>query len=216
MGHYLTIYGYDDREQIFQTMDTFLGPWDSAGRIVSYETVEELWEHFNNTFILVHRPDQADEVEKVLGPEMRDPVIMWQNALLMAQETLELEPENAFAWFNLGTSLTRLGEVTGDLDFFDGAVVAFDRAREIGLPWRMLWYQFKPYVAYLAAGRFDDILTLGLAGPDVEETYLYKGHALFAQGNSNGAAVAYRRALELNPNMTAADEALEMLSSSTP
>jgi tetratricopeptide (TPR) repeat protein len=137
---------------------------------------------------------------------------MWLSAAIKAQKETETEPQNAFAWFNLGTSLTRLGVLTAESEYYDNAALAFDRAREIGLPWRMLWYQFDPYTAYLEVGRTDEILALTTSAQDVEETHLYRGHALLATGDSTGAASAYRRALQINPNYTDASDALETLS----
>ncbi|KPK13059.1 MAG: hypothetical protein AMJ56_03785, partial [Anaerolineae bacterium SG8_19] len=97
------------------------------------------------------------------------------------------------------------------------AAVAFDKSFTIGLPWRMLWYQFKPYVAYLAAGRIDDVLSLtqvtltNHGGQEVEETYLYRGHALLASGELNRARDAYNHALRLNPIFVQAQQALDEL-----
>ncbi len=81
----------------------------------------------------------------------------------------------------------------------------------------MLWYQFEPYAAYLATGRLEDVRVLSDAilsdsgGRDVEETYLYQGHALLAAGDAAGAERAYRRALKLNPNYEEAEMALASL-----
>jgi tetratricopeptide (TPR) repeat protein len=78
----------------------------------------------------------------------------------------------------------------------------------------MLWYQFQPYAAYLAAGRFEDVSTLINAtlsaggGNDVEETFLYQGHLRRALGDLAGARAAYEEALRLNPGYGAAQEAL--------
>ena len=126
---------------------------------------------------------------------------MWRAAALRAQAEIEVDPDNPFAWFNLGASMTRLADLMGQHPLFEAAAVAFDHARQIGLPPRMLWYQFEPYLAYLEAGRIDDVMTLtGVTmaggGWDVEETHLYRGHALLASGDANGARAAYRQALE--------------------
>ena len=40
------------------------------------------------------------------------------------------------------------------------AAAAFDQARQIGLPWRMLWYQFGPFEAYYETGRYDEVIAL--------------------------------------------------------
>jgi hypothetical protein len=217
MGHYLTIFGYDDGAGHFYSMDSFLGPWDSSGHVDAYSGVAEQWQHFNNTFIVVYTADREPIVREILGQELLEPAVMWQSAGLKAQAALELNPENAFAWFALGDSLTRLGEITGDITFYQNAAAAFDQARAIGLPPRMLWYQFTPYAAYLAIGRTGDVLTLvdttlsNQGGRNVEETYLYQGHALLALGDVDGAAAAYSRAIQLNQNFNAAQQALDSL-----
>jgi tetratricopeptide (TPR) repeat protein len=148
---------------------------------------------------------------------MMEAELMWQNAAWKAREMSVADPNNAYAWFNLGSSLTFLAELTGDDDLFHSAAAAFDEAFTIGLPWRMLWYQFKPYVAYLASGRIDDVLSLtevtltNHGGQEVEETYLYRGHALLASGEIERAKDAYSRASRLNPNFVQANQALEEL-----
>jgi cytochrome c-type biogenesis protein CcmH/NrfG len=49
----------------------------------------------------------------MLGEAMLDRDTMWRRAAERAQAEIEADPDNAFAWFNLGTNLTRLGEMTG-------------------------------------------------------------------------------------------------------
>ncbi len=217
MGHYLTLTGYDEPAQLFQSLDTYLGPWDGSGRMIDFETLDEQWSHFNHTFIIVYPPIEEKAIHDILGEEMLDPALMWQRASLAAESAANSDPENAFLWFNLGTSLTNLGEVTGEVAYFENAAVAFDRALKIGLPWRMAWYQFKPYVAYLAVGRIDYVLELTEAmltskgGKNVEETYLYQGHALAAKGELIGAKRAYQEAIRLKPGYEQAVNALQDL-----
>ena len=217
MGHYLILIGYNDARQQFYGMDSFLGPWDSTGRAEAYGQFQEQWRHFNYAFYLVYPPGRSAEVEEILGPELLEPAAMWQRAALLAHAEINEDDRDPFAWFNLGSSLTRMGDVTGELDYYQNAVIAFDLAREIGLPARMLWYQFEPYVAYLAAGRLDDLFTLADAtlayegGKGVEETFLYRGHALLASGNLSGARAAYQKALDLNPGYQLARDALSQL-----
>jgi hypothetical protein len=58
------------------------------------------------------------------------------------------------------------------------AAAAYDHARQLGLPWRMTWYQFGWFVAYLRTGRYDDVLALADATikvtPDIEEMFSTK------------------------------------------
>ncbi|MDX1415392.1 MAG: C39 family peptidase, partial [Candidatus Promineifilaceae bacterium] len=193
MGHYLTLYGYDQRANTFDAMDTFLGPWDSSGRPVSYDEIEKGWQQFNYTFYIVYRPEQETALAEIIGPIFDNEQLMWQQTLDKARSDLNEAPENAFAWFNLGSSLTRLGQLNDNQRFLNAAATSFDQARIIGLPPRMLWYQFEPYQSYLAAGRVDEVLALtavvldNAGGRDVEETYLYRGHARLDQGDPDAA-----------------------------
>ncbi len=207
MGHYLTMVGYDETAQEFISLDTFLGPWDSSGRRDSYATIDEFWQMFNHTFILVYPPEDEAEVLALLPPELNDPVTMWQITAVANQQLTASQPDNPYVWFNLGTSLTRLADLTENPALYVSATAAFDQARTIGLPWRMLWYQFEPYEAYLGAGRLEDVFTLSDAilssagGQTVEETYLYRSQAYAALGDETAAAAALATAIKLNPNL---------------
>jgi hypothetical protein len=69
----------------------------------------------------------------------------------------------------------------------------------------------------MKVGRFEDMLELADAtlatqgGQNVEETYLYKGHALAFTGDGAGAVEAYREALRLNENFYPAQWALDSI-----
>jgi hypothetical protein len=217
MGHYLTVFAYDDEQAEIRAIDTYLGPWDSSGYRYSYEHIERVWNQFNNAFVVLYRAEQEAVVHDLLGPDMLEPTTMWQNAALATHAATQARPDDTFAWFNLGSSLTRLGQLTGNSEYFEMAAASFDRSREIGLPPRMLWYQFEPYRAYLEMGRLDDVFTLTDAilrhegGRGVEETFYYRGLALLAQGDRDGAANAFRRATQLNANYIPPQEALSNL-----
>lgn len=212
MGHYLTLIGYDDAAREFTSLDTFLGPWDSSGRRESYDYISTYWQHFNHVFYVVYPPEEEETVRALLPPAMTDPLTMWQQAAAKAQAETAVAPANAYAWFNLGTNLTELGQLTGDQSYFANAAAAFDQARTIGLPWRMLWYQFQPYEAYLAVGRTEDVLTLANAtlssGGGQEEAYYYRGLAYLAQGNPDQARLDFEQAIAWNSTFTAVQAAL--------
>ena len=97
-----------------------------------------------------------------------------------AKAAVQQSPADAFAWFNLGTGLTALGR-------FDEAAAAYDRSRQLGLPWRMLWYQFGPFRAYYETGRYDEVIASAYAtlrtAKHVEELFLWRGLAQQAKGD---------------------------------
>ncbi len=213
MGHYLTVVGYDDvgdeenAGQVFISLDTFLGPWDSSGRRDSYEFVEEFWQQFNHTFILLYPPEEEEKVLAILPPELDDEILMWRETAVSNQQLTIQQPQNPYGWFNLGSSLTHLARLSGNHSLYESAAAAFDEARIIGLPWRMLWYQFEPYEAYLANGRLEDVFILSDAilttagGQNVEETYLYRAQAFSQMGNEAASEDALAHAQLLNPTM---------------
>lgn len=216
-GHYLTVFGYDDEQQILYSQDSFLGPFDGSGRTDDYEEFEFYWQQFNYTFYVVYYPSQEAEVQAILGPELVEPMDMWRMVAARAQAEIDADLENEFAWFNLGTALTEMGARTGESQYYQGAVQAYDEARAIGLPPRMLWYQFRPYLAYLRVDRHDDVIALADAtlatqgGRNVEETFWYKGVALEEQGFINEAITNYQAALEVNHNAYYAQISLDAL-----
>ena len=216
-GHYLTIFGYDDAKQEFNTQDSYLGPWDGSGRPASYSEMDQYWQQFNYTFYVVYKSEQANEVAAILGPDMFDDFAMWKNAAARAEAETKVNNDDAIAWFNLGTALTRMGGLTGESKYYEGGAQAFDRARQIGLPPRMLWYQFQPYLAYLKLGRYQDVVDLADAtletqgGRNVEETFWYKGHALAFLGQITAAREAYTEALQVNENFYPAQWSLDAL-----
>jgi hypothetical protein len=217
LGHYLTLFGYDDETGEMVSMDTNLGPWDGSGRYDSYEDIEKYWSQFNYNFFVVYPPEKETAVFAILGADMLDNATMWQHAAEKAQAAIDENEENAFAWFNLGTSLTRLGELSGEAAFYENGAAAFDQAFILGLPPRMLWYQYRPYIAYMKVGRYQEMLDLADAilttqgGQNVEETYLYKGHALAFLGDGAGAVTAYKQALARNENFYPAQWALDSI-----
>jgi tetratricopeptide (TPR) repeat protein len=216
-GHYLTVYGYDDDLEELYSQDSYLGPFDGSGRTDAYRDFLPFWQQFNNTFYVVYRPEQEETVASLMGEEMFDDLKMWQKVAGMAEQETTERPDDAFSWFNLGTALTRMGGLTGEAQYYQGGAQAFDKAREIGLPPRMLWYQFEPYLAYLRTDRYQDIIDLADAtletqgGRNVEETFWYKGHALAYLGDVDGAITAYRTALGVNENFYPAQISLDSL-----
>jgi hypothetical protein len=205
-GHYILVTGYDDAAREFTVQDTFDGPDVRLG----YDELDEGWQQFNRVFILVYLPHQEDTVRAILGDEW-DVDANRQAALEEAQAETQADPENPFAWFNLGMNLVYFEE-------YGRAAEAFDVARSIGLPQRMLRYQFGPFFAYYNANRMDDLMSLvdyALRLTDVsEEALIWKGWGLYRQGDTNGAIEQFRLAYEANPKSVYVQQALDFMGAS--
>jgi hypothetical protein len=206
LGHYRLITGYDDATRQFNTFDSLNGP----DYKVSYEQFDADWRVFNRLYIVVFPPgpEQAELVSTVIGEDIDD-TVMYEHLLALAQTEIEVNPNDTIAYFNRGEVLTRLGR-------HQEAVVAFDQARQLGLHWRRLWYQFTPFEAYYAVGRYQDVLDLTEATIEstsgLEEAYYYHGLALHATGQT-GAAESFQAAIAYNPNFAPAKNALDVLES---
>ncbi len=200
MGHYRVLVGYSDAEQRFTAFDSYNGPEVT----LDYEEFDGLWRVFNRTYVPVYRPDQTAAVQAALGDHLDDRV-MFAAAAVRANAEIQ-GGEDAFGWFDLGSSLLGLGDAKA-------AATAYDRARALGLPWRMLWYQFGPFEAYAAEGRWEDVAALAdvnlLNASNLEESQYWRGRAMAAAGDTDGARSAWLAALRLNPNFTPAAEALD-------
>ena len=205
MGHYRLLTGYDDAAQMWIVYDSYVSnglkkgdPYQ--GIRLPYAEMEALWRIFNHTYLLVYRAEQTPLVMAILGADA-DAATARPRGLAQAQAAVEAQPQDAFAWFNLGSDLTALEQ-------FAPAAAAYDRARQVGLPWRMLWYQFGPFAAYFEVGRYQEVLALTEATlkttTDVEELYYWRGRALAALGDGEGARQAFARAVALNPGYAAA------------
>lgn len=211
LGHYQTIVGYDDSQQVFYVYDSILGSGaNGEGLTISYVDFDRSWQNFNRDFIVLFQPQNESLVAGLLGG-LADPVTAAEQAFLSAQLEARTDPQNEFAWFNMGTALVALQR-------YEEAATFYDQARRLGLPWRMLWYQFGPYEAYYNIGRYDDVLALTASslnngGQYVEETYYWRGMALAAQGQTQEASQAFQQALVHNPLYQAAQTALDSLDS---
>ena len=209
LGHYQTVVGYDDTKQNFFVYDSYLGTGENgSGMPKSYEDFDSLWENFNRTFIVLYKPEEEGLVRNILG-DRADVTKATEMAAQAAQKEALTNPQNAFAWFNLGSSLTMLTK-------YQQAAAAFDKARQVGLHWRMTLYQFTPFEAYYNVGRYEEIMSLTNAnllngGQYVEETYYWQGKVYAEENDDVKAASSFRQALVHNPHYSDAQDALNAL-----
>ena len=191
-AHYLLITGYDDATQEFTIQDTYHGP----DLKVSYAKLEEEWRPFNNVYIVMYFPQFEEEMKTLLASDW-DPDLNRQNALAASQAATTSSTADGFSWFNYGSNLVYF-------ERYEEAALAYDKARELGLPLRMFRYQFGPFLAYFHSGRNDDLLVLTDYARSVtemsEETWLWYGYGLYRKGDNAGALKAWNKADSINPN----------------
>lgn len=202
-GHYLLITGYDDTTRQFTVQDSWLG----ANLTNSYDTLDKHWQTFNRAYLLLYRPEQEGLIKSMLGSDW-DEATNRTHALDTATFETQKDPKNPFAWFNKGTNLLYFQR-------WSDAAEAFDTARTIGLPQRMLRYQFGPFIAYFKTNRIQDLITLAdyaiKITPDSEEDLYWRGWGRYLQGDKTGAVNDFRAAIKANPTYQDAQNALSTL-----
>ncbi len=217
LGHYRLVVGYDDEAQIFLTYDSLHGP----DVVVGYQEMDELWRVFNRVYLVTYPFEQWASLVTVIGDDVHDEQ-MYEGALARAQAELASPPSACvayadcadwvtFSWFNVGSSLNSLGR-------HEEAAAAYDQARQLGLHYRMLWYQFGPYESYYTVGRHEDVIALATATlnttGNLEESYYWRGKSRLALGDIDGARADFESALRYHENWQPALTALEALSDS--
>ena len=201
MGHYQLLVGYED--DVLRFYDSYHGPNIKH----PVDEFDALWRVFNRLAIVVWPADQDAQMQALLGPRW-DEQAMLQSALAMAQTEAAANPQDKFAQFNIGTSLLKLGDAAG-------AVQAYQTARELKLPWRMLWYQFGLYEANFAQGNYDNLVKVTSeilkVKAGLEESYYWRGKAQAALGNADAARQDFQQALQYRENYQEAQTALNGL-----
>jgi Peptidase_C39 like family len=199
-AHYLLLTGYDSTAQTFTGQDSFHGP----NQVIAAATLDNYWQIFNRVYLLVYPTASEEKLKQILGDNW-DPDLNRQHALEVSQAETRSMPDNAYAWFNLGSNLVyfeRYGE----------AASAYDKARELGLYQRMLRYQFGPFFAYFNDGETNELITITEYAlqrtPNSEEALLWHGWAEYRLGKKVEARADWEKALEYHPGYPDAQYAL--------
>jgi hypothetical protein len=208
MGHNRVIMGYNDADRMLLSFDSLLGNGENnEGRPIPYDDMDSRWRTFNRDYLVLYRPEEEARLQEILGNQW-DATANAEFTLSMSESEVQLGVDDGFTWFNMGSSLVALGR-------YEEAATAFDTAFEKGLPWRMLWYQYGPFEAYLQVGRTDDVIRLAnetlATTHGIEEMYYYLGRVYEILGDNQRAAGNMEAAVWRNANFTAAAEALARL-----
>ncbi len=204
IGHVLIIRGFDDTEGVLIADDSYFG----VGIKYPYEMWDEgQWKPYNREFMSVYRADKEAIVKAIVGENWDEPT-MYQNSVLRNLRETEANPNDMYAWFNLGTSYFGLGE-------YSQARTAFEKSKALGWPHRMLWYQIQPVQTYNKLGEYKLALeTADLAlwyNDSFGEIHYEKAVAYKGLGEIEKARIEAQAALGYNPDFTLAKDLLHGL-----
>lgn len=200
IGHYRVIKGYDDKTGEIIQDDSLQG----KNLRYSYNEFNTLWEKFNFEYLVLVLKDKKDIAENILGHD-KDEKTAWKNAVINAQKQLESDPNDIYSRFNLSVALYNTGEYQKSIEEFEKV--------ESKLPFRTLWYQIEPILAYYKLGNFekvfsmsDKILTNGNRA--FSEIYIIRGNIYQKQGNIDFAKHEFENAVFYNKNLKSAQDTL--------
>ncbi len=200
-SHFVLLTGYDQSAGTLTTQDAYYGPDVD----VDAEQLVRSWKAFNYVYMVLYPSADAGKVAALLGDEWSEEKA-YQTAVTTALQQTQADRTDLYAWFNLGSSYVGLGQ-------YESAWLAFNEARKIGLPQRMLRYQFGPFLAYFHSLRTEDLQILTEYAlertPTSEEAMLWEGWAQYRLGHKSIALEYFQKALEARPGYADAEYALE-------
>jgi hypothetical protein len=218
-GHYVIVNGYDDTAQQVILLAAY--PEDGGDTPMDYPEFVENWRSFNYSYMVVYPADKDSAVREILGPQA-ELSRNYQYAAAKAKtetQTLTSPLDRFFAWFNQGSNLTYLEDYAAAKSAFDRAFTIYQELPAEDRPWRVLWYQTRPYWAYFYTGSFQEVIDLATSAlnsmddPLLEESYYWRALAREALGDMEGAIQDLNEAIRLNPNFVAGKYQLRRIKS---
>ena len=147
IGHYRVITGFDDLSGVFYQDDSLQG----SQLTYKYQDYLDIWQSFNYEFLVLVPFDKVEKTEVILGAIL-DEEVAWRSALDLANKRLSQNPDDSYATFNKAVALYHIGEYRQSIAVYETVAAS--------LPFRTLWYQLEPILAYYQVGDYDKVLAL--------------------------------------------------------
>lgn len=192
IGHYRVIRGFDDTAgQIIQD-DSLQG----SNLKYPYEDFLTLWQGFNYEYLVLVPKEKRKIAEAILGKSLNEKTA-WEQALQTAQKELEQNPDNVFTIFNISVAYYHLGDYQKSAETFENI--------EGKLPFRMLWYQIEPILAYRKLKNYDRVFLLtdkilNNQNRAFSELYQIRGEIYRELGKQDLAQAEFNKAYFYNTN----------------
>lgn len=200
IGHYRIVKGYDDQTNEIIQDDSL----QNKNLRFSNGDFNLLWKRFNYEYLVLVPVDKVEIAEAVLQ-ENADEYTAWQKAVQNSENQLELNPNDIYARFNLSVALYNIGE-------YQRSVKEFEKAENL-LPFRTLWYQIEPILAYYELENYTRVFEitdkiLNTYNRAFSELYILRGNIYKNQRNIKSARSEFQKAVFYNVNLRSAQDAL--------
>jgi len=200
IGHYRVVKGYDETIKTIIQDDSY----ENKNLSFSYDDFNTMWEKFDYEYLVLVPKTKKEIAETILGKNIDDQYA-WHQAIEKNNQKLQTNPDDIYTTFNLAIAYY----YTGD---YEKSIKAFESV-ETYLPFRTLWYQREPILAYYEADRYDRVfsltdIVLNNHNRAFSELYILRGNIYKKQGNIEAARNEYEQAVFYNSNLEEAKEAL--------
>lgn len=184
MGHYRTVYGYDDNVSVVFIRDTLEGP----DVVMAYSDFKHLWAVFDCRILIVSSGTEPEPDPKWNGE------FQVSGSVPLLTNLPNKEQATALELFAKGVEAYALGNP-------ERAVAMIELSRSRYLPWRIWWYRPEALAAYISLGQFHTVLDItGKAlrsYPYSEELFYWRARAFDGMGESGKALEALSESNEL-------------------
>jgi tetratricopeptide (TPR) repeat protein len=203
IGHYRVIKGYDDTTREYIQDDSLQG----KNLRYSYDDFAQLWKVYSYGFVVLIPQGKESIALQILGDHANYKVA-WTKAVQQSEQELARNPNDVTARFNLSIGLYNIGQ-------YQRSVEEFEKV-EHQLPFRTLWYQIEPILAYNELGNDQRVFQLtdqilNNHNRAFSELYIIRGNIYKRQGNLTAARAEYEKAVLYNRNLKAAQDALNSI-----
>lgn len=203
IGHFRVVKGYDATASVLIQDDSLQG----KNLRYSYSDFNTLWKKFNYEYLVLVPKDKTAIAEAILK-EDADFASSWKKAATSAEAQLADDPTDIYARFNLSVALYHTGNHQASVDAFEEV--------ESKLPFRTLWYQIEPILAYYELGDYERVFSLTdkiLANHNraFSELYILRGNIYLKEGQKELARQEFEKAVFYNRNLESAQDALKSL-----
>ena len=221
-GRYEIVAGYDHTSTIDRmNLLSFHSGELTMQSVPSYQ-MEADWLAFNHIYLVVFKPEQEKSLADILGSDFVASLNyrkVYENSFQEEQLYYNNPQQRFFTLFNRGSIMTYMEDYKGAAWTYDQTMTLYDTLPEKDKPWRIFWYQTRPYWAYYYTGQYAQVVRLASnnlndASPVVlEESYYWRAMAEEALGNIDQAYQDMKTVMTLNPNFSVGIYQLERMKS---
>lgn len=192
INHFRVVRGYNRATGTVTVNDSQLGP----NLVWSMRYFGNLWGKRSNSLALIYPKAKEALVQTIIKRYGQSDTAASDDSLREARQEVQRAPYDPWTWLRLGQMLYYGERYTESLK-------AWDRANELGLPAKAMWYAAWPPGLLNEVGRHReaiDLATKGLAAtPGSSELYFERARGWDALGNRHLALQNLRMAVEFAP-----------------